>query len=52
VVLPPCRFAVRRLKTSPYRPACLGSVSYDMSFRMWDSKVREDRSRRVFTPKA
>ena len=33
-------YAVRRLKSSPYRTGILGSVSYDMSFRVWDTKVR------------
>lgn len=32
-------YAVRRLKASPHRPSALASVSYDMSFRMWDWKL-------------
>lgn len=30
-------FAVRRVKCSPHSPSVIGSVSYDMSFILWDS---------------
>ncbi len=33
-------FAVRRLKASPHQGGLIGSVSYDMSFRLWGA-VRE-----------
>lgn len=33
-------YAVRRLKSSPHQPGVVGSVSYDMSLRLWDVKVR------------
>lgn len=33
-------YAVRRLKSSPFRGGALGSVSYDMSCRTWNTKVR------------
>ncbi len=30
---------MRRLKASPFREGSLGSVSYDMSCRMWNTKA-------------
>lgn len=39
--LKPISYAVRRLKASPFREGALGSVSYDMSCRTWNTKVSE-----------
>ena len=34
-------YAVRRIKFSPHNASLLGSVSYDMSCRLWDTGIED-----------
>ncbi|CAD7923233.1 unnamed protein product [Amoebophrya sp. A120] len=35
------QLAVRRIKTHPHKPQLVGSVSYDMSVKMWDLSIMQ-----------